>query len=126
MGDNLTDLFFGDAIIESAPDVSTQLLGAIQGREDADRDHAAIAFGELGALPHVAKQHIGGELSQFRRNLLLDSSGFSNNASFANSSSSLDSTKIHARAVYYGRVDSHSVCEGRPVKGNKASTVMNL
>ena len=36
VGDDFTDLFWGDAVIESAADVPPQLLGAIECRQDAE------------------------------------------------------------------------------------------
>jgi len=48
------------------PRWKAELLGAVLGDERGDGDEAAIALGQLAALPDVAEEDLGVELGELR------------------------------------------------------------
>src|SRR4051812_41060395 len=67
MGDRLDDLGLGEPVLPTEPQVEGQLLGVAPGDQRRDRDEAAVARGQLAALPHVAEQDVVGERDQLGR-----------------------------------------------------------
>src|SRR4051794_7062086 len=67
VGDGLDDLGLGEPVLLTELQVEGQLLGVAPGDQRRDRDEAAVAWGQLGALPHVAEQDVVGERDQLGR-----------------------------------------------------------
>src|SRR5664280_2929395 len=65
--DGLDQLLLREAIVTRANEMRTQLVRTIQSDQGADGDQAAVALGELRALPHIPEQHVVGEVCHFRR-----------------------------------------------------------
>src|SRR5262245_57644810 len=51
-------------MVERAADVTAQLLGRADGREERDHDHAAIAARELRPRPEIAEHVVDGERAE--------------------------------------------------------------
>ena len=62
--------------------MAAELVGAIQGDQRGNGDEAPVALGQARTLPHVSKEHIGREFSQFGGNFLLHGAGLSHDISF--------------------------------------------
>ena len=58
VGDGLDDLVAGDAILERLLQVERQLVGPIERDQACDRDQAAVARRQAGALPDIAEQNL--------------------------------------------------------------------
>ena len=58
-----------DAVVERALRMSLELLRAVHRDERGAGDQAAVAFRQAGALPHVAEQHLLGELDKLGNRL---------------------------------------------------------
>ena len=69
MREEFDDLVLGHPIDQRTRQMQTQLLGTVGGDQRRNRDHAAIPLGQTGALPHVAEQHLVGQLDELRGNL---------------------------------------------------------
>ena len=62
MGDRLDEFVLGDAVLDGAAEVEAQLLGVALRGQDRDGDEAAVAGGQLGAVPDVVEEDVVGEL----------------------------------------------------------------
>jgi hypothetical protein len=72
MSDGPGDLAGLHPIVQGAVEVPRHLPGMPAGDERGDGDHAAITRSKLGALPHVAEQHLVGVGAERRRDLIHD------------------------------------------------------
>src|SRR5262245_36467059 len=75
MGDDLADLFLGDAVVQRAFQVTRQLVGPIHGDERRNRNEAPIALGEARALPDVTEEHLLAQVDELRRDASDDFTG---------------------------------------------------
>jgi hypothetical protein len=66
VGDGLGDLLDGEAVADPDAQVRLDLLGASGRDQGGDGDEAAVAGGELGTGPHVAEQHLVGQVGELR------------------------------------------------------------
>jgi hypothetical protein len=69
VSDGLNQLFLRQTILARADEVRSQLVGSVHCDERADGGKAAIAFGKLRTLPDVTKEHVVGQLYEFRRDV---------------------------------------------------------
>src|SRR6266545_1313532 len=65
--DRFDDLLLGDAVVACADEVWSELIGPVHGDQCTDRHQAPIARRQLRARPHVAEQHVVGELDELGR-----------------------------------------------------------
>src|SRR5688572_118248 len=70
MGDDLDDLFLGDAVVEGAVQVAAQLVGAVERSERGNRDQTAIALRKLLAFPDVAEHDFVADLAELGEHVL--------------------------------------------------------
>src|SRR5947209_74406 len=69
MRDELDQLLALHAVVESAPEMTAQLIGPIERDERRHGDQAAVALSEARPFPHVAEHHLVGELAELRKNI---------------------------------------------------------
>jgi hypothetical protein len=66
VGDRLDEFVLRDTVFDCTAEVEVELTGVTAGRENGDRDEAAVACGQLGSVPHVGEKHVVGEFSELR------------------------------------------------------------
>src|SRR3954471_15231942 len=64
VGDGLDELGLGHAVVAGAAEVEAQLVGVTACHQHGDSDEAAVAGGELGAVPDVLEQDVVGDLGE--------------------------------------------------------------
>src|SRR5438067_13402460 len=69
MRDGFDDLLALHAVVERAPEVAAQLVGTRERDERCHGNQAAVALRQSGALPHIAEDHLVGELTQLRKDV---------------------------------------------------------
>ena len=69
MRNRLDQFVPGHAVLQGLREVKPQLLRTVQRDQGADGNEAAIALGEPGSLPDVAKEYAVGQFHQLRRKI---------------------------------------------------------
>src|SRR5438046_166196 len=58
MRDDFANLLFRYPIVQSAPDMAAELVGAVHGDQRGDGNQAAVALGQTRTLPHIPKENV--------------------------------------------------------------------
>ena len=67
VGEGLGEFVLGEAVGQGQAQVADELVGPVGCGQDGDRDQAAVAAGQAGALPDVPEQDVVGELDYLGR-----------------------------------------------------------
>src|SRR5215470_14500809 len=66
VGDQLNDLVSGDPVMERAPEMTPQLLAAIERHQRRNGDEAAVTLGESRPFPDITEEHLLREIDELR------------------------------------------------------------